>query len=52
MVKLGQAYLKAPARFPTATVLGHSELVPKTHLLNRGDYKNKGPVVGADSQPP
>ena len=47
LVKIGQAYLKAPSRFATATVLGHSEFVPEGHILNRGDYKNKGPEVGA-----
>ncbi|HWB96048.1 MAG TPA: PSD1 and planctomycete cytochrome C domain-containing protein, partial [Bryobacteraceae bacterium] len=47
IVKLGEAALKAPTRYPTATVLGHSEIVPEGYLLNRGDYKNKGPKVGA-----
>jgi hypothetical protein len=44
--KIGEAYLKAPARYPTATVLGHSDIVPEVHILERGDHKKKGEKVG------
>ena len=30
---------------PTATVLGHSEVIPDVHLLVRGDYRNKGEKI-------
>ncbi|MBL8178622.1 MAG: PSD1 domain-containing protein [Bryobacterales bacterium] len=43
--KLGEAYLRAPDRMPTAHVLGHEESVPDTHILVRGDFKNKGEKV-------
>ena len=43
--KIGYAYLKAPTRYPTATVLGHAEIVPETHILERGDHKKKGALV-------
>src|SRR5207247_2357440 len=41
--QLGDAYVKAPLRYPTANVLVHSEIVPDTHILVRGDFKQKGP---------
>ena len=43
--KLGEAYLRAPERYPTANVLAHEEIVPDTHILIRGEYKNKGEKV-------
>lgn len=43
--KLGEAYLRAPARPATANVLGHDEVVPDTHVLIKGDFKNKGERV-------
>ncbi len=43
--RLGEAYLRAPERFPTAHVLAHEEAVPDTHLLVRGDFKKKGEKV-------
>jgi hypothetical protein len=43
--KLGEAYLRAPGRPPTANVLGHEEMVPDTHVLIKGDFKNKGERV-------
>jgi len=43
--KIGYAYLKAPNRYPTATVLGHAEIVPETHILERGDHKKKGALI-------
>ncbi len=45
MQQLGEAYLRAPERYPTAIVLGHDEVVPETHILIRGDFKNKGEKV-------
>jgi len=43
--KLGEAYLRAPERYPTANVLAHEEIVPDTHILIRGDFKKKGERV-------
>jgi hypothetical protein len=43
--RLGEAYLRAPERYPTANVLAHEEVVPDTHVLIRGDFKNKGEKV-------
>ncbi len=43
--RLGEAYLRAPARMPTAIVLGHEETVPDTHILGKGDFKAKGEKV-------
>jgi hypothetical protein len=43
--KLGEAYLRAPERYPAAIVLAHEEVVPDTHILVRGDFKNKGERV-------
>src|SRR4029453_5967559 len=43
--KLGEAYLRAPERPPTANVLAHEEIVPDTHVLVRGDFKTKGEKV-------
>ena len=43
--RLGEAYLAAPERYPTANVLAHEEIVPDTHILIKGDFKNKGAKV-------
>jgi hypothetical protein len=43
--RLGEAYLRAPERYPTANVLAHEEIVPDTHIFLRGDFKNKGDKV-------
>jgi mono/diheme cytochrome c family protein len=43
--QLGEAYLRAPEHYPTANVLGHEEVVPETHILKKGDFKNKGALV-------
>jgi hypothetical protein len=43
--KLGEAYLKAPARIPAATILTHTDPVPDTHILGRGEFTNKGEKV-------
>ena len=45
MQQLGEAYLRAPERYPTANVLAHEEIVPDTHILVKGDFKNKGEKV-------
>ncbi|MBI4905780.1 MAG: PSD1 domain-containing protein [Acidobacteria bacterium] len=43
--KLGEAYLRAPERYPTAIVLAHEETVPPTHVLAKGEWKAKGELV-------
>ena len=43
--KIGEAYLRAPARPPMASVLGHEEVVRDTHILLKGDFKSKGQKV-------
>jgi hypothetical protein len=43
--RLGEAFLQAPERYPSANVLAHEEVVPDTHILIRGDFKNKGEKV-------
>ena len=43
--QLGEAYLRAPDGYPAANVLGHEETVPDTHILARGDFKQKGQKV-------
>jgi hypothetical protein len=43
--QLGEAYLRAPERYPTAIVLAHDESVPDTHILAKGDFKAKGEKV-------
>jgi hypothetical protein len=43
--EIGKAYLQTLKPMPTATVLGHSEVIPDVHLLNRGDYRNKGETI-------
>jgi hypothetical protein len=43
--ELGEAYLKAPNRFATATVLGPAEIVHDVHIALRGDLKRKGEKV-------
>jgi hypothetical protein len=45
IVELGQAALHANPVLPTATVLGHSAVVPEVHLTSRGDFRSKGEVV-------
>ena len=47
LVQIGEAALKAPTRFQTATVLGHSEIVPDEYVEVRGDYNSRGAKVGA-----
>ncbi len=44
--KIGEGYLKVQARYPTAAVLGHSDLVPEVHIALRGDPKQPGEKVG------
>lgn len=43
--KVAEAYLRAPERMPVANVLAHDEIVPDTHILVKGDFKNKGEKV-------
>ena len=43
--KLGEAALRAPMRVQTATILTHTDPVPPTHILDRGEFANKGETV-------
>ncbi|HYP08759.1 MAG TPA: DUF1549 and DUF1553 domain-containing protein, partial [Bryobacteraceae bacterium] len=43
--QLGEAYLKAPVMYAKANVLAHSEIVPESHILIRGEFKQKGEKV-------
>ena len=45
MQRIGELYTRLPNHFPTAHVLAHQETIPDTHVLNRGEYKNKGQKV-------
>ncbi|MSV30401.1 MAG: DUF1553 domain-containing protein [Bryobacterales bacterium] len=44
--QIGDAYVKAPVPYGRASVLGHAEQVPDSHILLRGDFKQKGEKVG------
>lgn len=43
--QLGRAYLKTPRPVDKANLLVHTEDVPATYVLNRGDWQNKGAEV-------
>ncbi len=43
--RLGEAFLQAPEPYSSAKVLGHEEIVRDTHILVRGDFKNRGEKV-------
>ena len=43
---LGEAYLRAPKFYDKANLLMHTEPVYDTHVLVRGDFKQKGEKVG------
>ena len=43
--ELGEAYYKAPVMYAKANVLTHSEIVPESHVLLRGEFKQKGETV-------
>jgi len=43
--QLGEAYLRTPARIQTATILAHTDPVPDTHILGRGEFSSKGEKV-------
>ena len=43
--QLGEAYYKAPVMYAKANVLAHSEIVPESHILVRGEFKQKGEKV-------
>ena len=43
--QLGEAYYKAPVMYAKANVLAHSEIVPESHILIRGEFKQKGDKV-------
>jgi hypothetical protein len=42
---IGEAYVKAPEPYAKANLLVHTERVPDTHLLTRGEYLQKGEVI-------
>jgi mono/diheme cytochrome c family protein len=42
---IGKTFLETLKPASTATVLGHTEVVPNIYLLIRGDYRKKGPKV-------
>ena len=43
--EIGKAYLQTLKPMPTATVLGHTEVIPEVYILVRGDYRNKGQKI-------
>ncbi len=45
MRRLGEAYMKAGDGYKSAKVLGHEEVVPATHVLDKGDFKQPGERV-------
>jgi cytochrome c553 len=45
LAELGKAYMRAPKPVDKANLLVHTENVPPTYVLNRGDWQNKGPEV-------
>ena len=45
MRQIGELYSRLPAHYATANVLAHSERVPDTHILVRGDWQVKGDKV-------
>jgi hypothetical protein len=45
LAELGKSYMRAPKPVDKANLLVHTEDVPPTHVLNRGDWQNKGEQV-------
>jgi cytochrome c553 len=43
--QIGLAYLRAPRRPETANVLIHTDRIPETHILTRGEWQQKGEKV-------
>ncbi|MBI4904777.1 MAG: PSD1 domain-containing protein [Acidobacteria bacterium] len=43
--QIGEAYVRAPAPVAKANLLMHTAPVPDTHVLQRGDWKQKGEKV-------
>jgi cytochrome c553 len=43
--QIGDAYVKAPRMYAKANLLVHTAPVPDTHVLVRGDFRNKGEKV-------
>jgi Protein of unknown function (DUF1553)/Protein of unknown function (DUF1549)/Planctomycete cytochrome C len=43
--ELGKATLKASINYPTATVLGHSDVVPDVYVAVRGEFRQKAEKV-------
>jgi hypothetical protein len=46
LARIGKAYVHAPRHYETASVLGHSEIVPDVHIAARGDFRKKLEKVG------
>ncbi len=44
--QIAELYVALPKPYATATVLGHSDLVPEIHVALRGDFRNPGEKVG------
>ncbi|MCC6537955.1 MAG: PSD1 domain-containing protein [Bryobacterales bacterium] len=44
--QMGEAYAKTPKFYDKANLLAHTEPVHDTHVLARGDFKQKGEKVG------
>ena len=44
--QIGEAYVKAPKPYAKASLLAHTDPVPDTYILQRGDFKLKGDKVG------
>ena len=44
--ELGKAMLTAHLSYPTATILGHSDVIHPVHVTVRGDFRQKGEQVG------
>ncbi|MCU1330741.1 MAG: Planctomycete cytochrome [Bryobacterales bacterium] len=51
MQKLGEAYARLPTKYATATVLAHSDSIPETHIMVRGDWKQKGALTEPATPP-
>ncbi len=43
--QIGQAYVTAPKMYAMANLLVHSDRVPESHILIRGEFKQKGEKV-------
>ena len=46
LVRIGQAYVHSPLHYQTASVLGHTEIVPDVYIAARGDFRKPLEKVG------